>query len=151
MPAATANPPPNNRQDSRKIGTKNRKLRPTTRRLHLGRMDGRTHEAKLFTQFKAELTAHVGGNPSVAQAAIIERCAWLRLRLALFDEKLAAGVFSDHDSAHYLAWANALSRLLERLGMQPAAPAVPQPMTFEQVCEDIARQKAATAAGEESA
>jgi uncharacterized Rossmann fold enzyme len=76
------------------------------------------------------------------QAALIERAAWLRLRLALFDEKLAAGGFTDHDSAHYLAWANTLARTLARIGIEPAAPPAARPMTFEEVCQDIERRKA---------
>jgi hypothetical protein len=69
---------------------------------------------------KRELTAHIGGNPNAAQSMLIERCAWLSLRIALLDKKLASGRdFTQIDSNVYLAWANSLSRMLVKLGIEP--------------------------------
>jgi hypothetical protein len=100
---------------------KSRGLGPHSRRHRLGFLDGRTFEARLHRKFRAELIAHVGGAPSIAQTAIIERAAWVQLRLAMMDSKVASGDFTEQDSHVYLAWANTLSRLLTRLGLQPAA------------------------------
>jgi hypothetical protein len=117
---------------------KTRGLGPNSRRHRLGSLDRRTHEAKLFEAFRTDLIAHVGGSPSVVEAALIERCAWVRLRLAMMDSKVASGSFTEQDSAVYLAWANTLGRLLARLGLQQA-PA-PQP-TLQQVLADIAARR----------
>jgi hypothetical protein len=104
---------------------KTRGLGPHSRRHRLGNLDRRTYEAKVFEGFRAELTEHVGGKPNIVQAALIERCAWVRLRLAMMDTKVASGDFTEQDSHVYLAWANTLARLLNRLGLQPAAARVP--------------------------
>lgn len=86
----------------------------------LAKLDGRTREARVLRQGRAELLAHVGGAPSAVQRALIEQACQLRLRLALMDEHFAAtGEMTEHDSRAYLAWANSYSRLLGRLGMKP--------------------------------
>ena len=100
---------------------KTRGLGPHSRRHRLGNLDRRTYEAKLFEEFQADLTAHVGANPNVVQAALIERAAWVRLRLAAMDSKIASGDFGEQDSNVYLAWANTLASLVARLGLQPTA------------------------------
>jgi hypothetical protein len=104
---------------------KTRGLGPHSRRHRLGNLDRRTFEGKLFAEFRADLVEHAGGSPNVVQTALIERCAWVRLRLAMMDSKVASGTFTDHDSRVYLAWSNTLSRLLARLGLEPAAPKAP--------------------------
>ena len=104
---------------------KTRGLKPQSRRHRLGYLDGRTFEAKLYKQFRDDMIAHVGGAPSIPQTAIIERCAWIRVRLAMMDAKLATAAFTEQDSNCYLSWANTLARLLARLGLQPAAAKPP--------------------------
>jgi len=83
-------------------------------------LDGRTYEAKLYNEFRADLITHVGGTPSIPQAAIIERCAWLKVRIALMDTKVAQGGMTEQDSRVYLAWVGLMGRLLTRLG-EPAS------------------------------
>ena len=85
------------------------------------------------------MTAHVGRNPNIVQSALIDRCAWIGLRIALMDEKMLTGGLTDQDSAVYLAWANRLRRLLTALGVEPASAPAP---SFEQVMADIARRRA---------
>jgi hypothetical protein len=99
---------------------KSRGLGPHSRRHRLGYLDGRTFEARLYKQFRDDLIGHVGGTPSIPQVAIIERCAWIRVRLALMDTKIADADMTEQDSHCYLAWANTLGRLLARLGLEPA-------------------------------
>jgi hypothetical protein len=89
------------------------------------RWSGRPHsrEARLYRSLRLELIRHVGGKPSLAQRALIDRLAWLQVHLALLDERMMrTGELSDHASRQYLAWANTLTRGLGRLGFE-AAPA----------------------------
>jgi len=100
---------------------KTRGLRSNSRPTRFAGIDRRTGEGRAFERFRAELVEHVGGAPTIVQSAIIERCAWIRLRIALMDEKMLAGGMTDQDSKSYLAWCNTLARLLGRLGVQPAS------------------------------
>src|SRR5262250_3403950 len=83
------------------------RIGPHSRPQNLVRIDGRTKEAQILRQVKDELIAYVGGHPDAVQRALIERCAWLSLRLAMLDKKIAAGKeFTQIDSNTYLAWNN---------------------------------------------
>src|SRR5215472_7849796 len=82
-------------------------IRPYSRPAALAKLDQRTKEARLIRETRAELLAHVGGNPSATQRALIEQLVQIRLRIALMDRKFAeSGAQTDHDSRTYLAWAN---------------------------------------------
>jgi hypothetical protein len=82
------------------------------------KLDQRTKEARLIRETRAELMAHVGGNPSATQRALIEALVQIKLRLALLDRQLAqTGVQTEHDSRTYLAHANTYGRMLGRLGI----------------------------------
>jgi hypothetical protein len=82
---------------------------------------GHSREARLFGALRRELIAHVGGAPTAAQRALINRCAMLQTHLAQMDEKMfGQGEMSDHASRQYLAWANAVSRMLQALGLEAA-------------------------------
>jgi hypothetical protein len=84
---------------------------------------GHSREARLFRALRTELVAHVGGKPTAAERAIIDRCAILQTHLALLDERMfGTGELSDHASKQYLAWANAVSRMLQALGLKPSKP-----------------------------
>ena len=48
-------------------------------------MDWRTREGQMLIAARAELTAHVGGNPNNVQKALIERAARLTLYIELMD------------------------------------------------------------------
>ncbi len=98
---------------------------PYSRPHSLAKLDGRRREAKLMQEARAELVQHLGGNPSATQAAMIEQAVQLRLRLAVMDRKFAEGCEQTlHDSRTYLAWSGSYTRLLGRLGLEPAAPPV---------------------------
>ena len=89
----------------------------------LANLDRRTKEAHFVEAVRAELFAHVGGNPSVIERALIERAAWLSLRCSILDEKIRTSNFNQHDNNFVLAWNNALTRTLTRLGLKgPAQP-----------------------------
>jgi hypothetical protein len=84
-------------------------------------LDGRSREALFMKRVRADLLAHVGGNPSAVQRALIERAVRLSLQLELMDERLTHGAtFKARDHNHYLAWSNALTRTLARLGITAA-------------------------------
>jgi hypothetical protein len=87
-------------------------------------IDKRSREFRYLQNRKKELIAHVGGSPSATQLALIERCAWLSLRVALLDERIALGTLTAQDTAQYLAWSNALSRTLVRLGLRVPTPSL---------------------------
>lgn len=96
---------------------------PYSRRSRLDKLDRRTAEARFMRDVRAELTAHVGGNPSATQAAMIDRAAWLRLHLRTMDNRTAENrSMSEPDTRTYLAWTGALRRVMDALG-----PAVPPP------------------------
>jgi hypothetical protein len=85
-------------------------IHPPHRPVALAKLDQRTKEARLMRETRAELVAHVGGNPSAVQAAMIERACQLTLRIVAMDRKFAeTGAQTDHDSRTYLAWSNSLS------------------------------------------
>ena len=78
---------------------------------------------------RAELTAHVGGNPSHVQRTLIERAARLALYVEMMDARaLESGGMTERDSRQYLAWSNSLTRTLERLGLKSAAQKPTSPL-----------------------
>jgi hypothetical protein len=92
-------------------------LGPYTQAARLARVDGRSREGRLLRVVRDELTAQIG-KPTPAQTALIERAAWLSLRIAQLDVRMANGGFTDFDSKQYLAWSNTLTRLLRTLGLK---------------------------------
>ena len=101
------------------------RLAPYSARAVLAKPDGRTREGRLLRDTRADLVAHVGGTPSATQKALIERAVALTLQIALMDTKLATAGFTDHDHRAYIAWTNALTRLMRQLGLKGAAERVP--------------------------
>ena len=117
-PADTAEP----RNGSGKAGARGKRIGPYVRPAVLARMDGRTKEARLLKSLRAELTAHLGGTPTVIQRALIERAAQLSLRVALFDARLAeTGQQTDHDIRTYLSFSQSLTSHLRQLGIKGQA------------------------------
>src|SRR5580700_9966499 len=89
-------------------------------------LDWRTREGQVLIAARAELTAHVGGNPNNVQKALIERAARLTLYVELMDaEALVAGTMTERNSRMYLAWVNALRLCLRDLGVKEAASEKP--------------------------
>lgn len=107
---------------SRLRGTSYR-LGPYSTQAAVQGLDQRTREGRLMRQVRKDLTNHLGGNPSVTQRVMIDRAAWLSLRIALLDAKILDGSFTEHDSRTYLAWSGHLSRLMRDLGLKGAKPA----------------------------
>jgi hypothetical protein len=88
-----------------------------------GLIDGRSREGKFLRRYEQMLTEHVGGHPNIVQRAFISRAARVALHLELMDESVLAygKTLTTHDYQHYCSWSNSLTRMLARLGLQPAA------------------------------
>lgn len=119
-----------------------RQVSPYSRPNRLRNLDGRTIEGRKLRTVRDELIAHVGGEPSAVQLAMIDRAAMLSLHVAQLDAKInkAGGVFTEHDSRTYLAWSNSLRIILRDLGIEAAPARVLTPN------EHFARKNAAAAA-----
>lgn len=94
------------------------RIGPHSRPHSLARIDGRTKEGAVFSRVRRDLTAHIG-QPNIVERMIIDRCAWLAVRLALLDRKIEQGkAFTQIDSNTYLAWHNSFVRSLRVLGIK---------------------------------
>lgn len=96
-----------------------REIGPHSRPNVLAKLDGRRREARLMQSFRNELTDQMGGKPDAAQRALIDRACWLHLHVSLFDAKLVEDdgtPLSERDGREYLAWSNALTRILSKIG-----------------------------------
>jgi hypothetical protein len=83
------------------------------------------------------LVEHLGGSPTIVQRALIGRAARMALHLKLWDERSLpnGGAVSATGHNHYIQWANSLTRLLCRIGIESAkAP----PITLEQHLANLA-------------
>jgi len=87
---------------------------PTPRLL---KIDQRTTMGYMVKHLRSNLIKHCGGKASVVQIALIEIACTLSLRVAMLNQKMVAGDnFTEIDNNCYLAWTNALTRTLSRLG-----------------------------------
>lgn len=89
------------------------------------RWAGKAHsrEGRLFLAIRREMVAHVGGQPSATQRALIDRLAWLQVHLARMDARMMqTGEMTEHTGKQYLAWANSVARMLAQLGLASPAP-----------------------------
>jgi len=93
-----------------------------------------SRDYKSLVQTRADLAAAVGGQPSVIQQLLIEQASQLKLRLRQADNEVVADTaMTVAESKHYIALANALTRVLLRLGVDEKAkakPAVPNLAEF---------------------
>lgn len=92
----------------------------------LGKLDGRSKEARLIARVRRDLLAHLGGAPTAVQRALVDRAAWLSLHVAQLDAKAAGGeMLAGRDAKNYSTWSGSLTRALRELGMNAAAPPRP--------------------------
>ena len=119
------------RPDRRDAGTapSGHRLGPYSRVLTRGAIgasiSGSSREGRFLRHYEAELTRHVGSQPSIVERLMIARCARLALRLELLDERSIDGDMTERDGKHYLAWSRALVAMLRGLGTKGA----PKPKT----------------------
>jgi hypothetical protein len=101
-------------------------------------IDGRSREGKFLRKCEAELIAHVGGAPSFTQRLLIRRAARAMLKLELFDAKMTADTWTDHDARTFGGLSNSLRLMLRELGMKPPKTAKPP-----SIAEIVARHRQA--------
>lgn len=103
------------------------RARPYSRADALAKMDRRSVEARILREVRTDLTAQVGGKPSAAQRALIDRVAWLTLHIAQIDAKTAEGrAMTEYDARQYLAWCNTLAKTLTKIGLKGVSPGPPR-------------------------
>jgi hypothetical protein len=88
-------------------------------------VDARTREGKLVRTVQRDLTQQLGGKPTAAERMLINRCAYLSLRLALLDMRMALGELSEHDHRFCISWSNSLTKTLKALGLKSGKAAAP--------------------------
>jgi hypothetical protein len=104
---------PHRNQHSRNLG-------PHSKVHRLVRVDGRTSAGLIVKRLRDDLIKHIGGNPSVVQRVMIERCCFLQLRISLLDIKITSGhTWTENDNNSYLSWTANLVRIMSRLGVEP--------------------------------
>ncbi len=120
-----------------------RHIGPYSRPDSLAKLDRRTREWRYIQGVVAQLTKHVGGNPSPVQAALIQRAAWLSIRVAVFDKKFArTSTMSERDSNTYIAWSNCLTRTLTKIGLKEISA---KPPSLDDIAAQITAEKASAA------
>jgi hypothetical protein len=120
------------------------RIGPHSRPDKLQIVDGRLAEAKLMARVRAELTQHLGGSPSATQRILIDRAAALSLRIHLMDRESArSGGMSERNGRQYLAWSNALTRVLKQIGLKGVAD---KPPSLQDYLAGRSAQAPATAA-----
>lgn len=98
-------------------GAKLRPGRGRTERPASLALDRRSWEYRLLARTRAELAALIGHTPSVMQAALADRAAWLTVHVAVMDAGFHAGrKMGDNDAREYASLSNLLVRTLDRLG-----------------------------------
>jgi hypothetical protein len=82
---------------------------------------------------RADLIAHVGGNPTIVQKMLIDRAAILSLRLAMADARIIDDRLTQFDNCQLIAWQNALTRTLVALGVHGEASRGLPPQTVPEI------------------
>jgi hypothetical protein len=99
-------------------------ISPHSRPGKLAVVDGRSAEARLMADIRADLIRHVGGHPTAIQSMLIDLAASLTLRIRQADRKtLRQRDTSDVEAHQHLAWTTTLSRILEQQRGPPPPPA----------------------------
>ena len=77
-------------------------VRPHSRTLSRGSLgsdiDGRSVHGKFLRRIEAELVEQLGGSLTFTQTLAVRRVARLALQAELFDQKMASGNWTAHDS-----------------------------------------------------
>ena len=108
----------NSSSDRHKVGPYSRKLR---RGIISNNIDGRSTLGRFCRDLEAQLVAHVGGRPTIAQKLLIERINKSQVQLDALDEKLQSGRWTGHDQRVYGALLNATRLTLREIGLEAAA------------------------------
>jgi ribulose 1,5-bisphosphate synthetase/thiazole synthase len=102
---------------------------PRFRNATLAKRDGRTRPARMLKSLRADLIAHIGGQPSIVQAALIDRACQISLHIAFMDRRFAEGGIPSGDEIQtYTTLSDSLVRVLHDLGVA-SSPASRSSMT----------------------
>jgi hypothetical protein len=119
-------------------------LGPYSKRLRRGSIgcsvDGRSAEGRYIRDLEAQLIAHIGGEPIIAQKLLIDRIVKTSMQVDALDAKLASGNWTDTDARTHGGLVNRQRLLLRELGMKPAAGKTPS------LAEHLAKRAAEKAA-----
>ena len=97
----------------------NRPVGPFARDRSLTTIDRRTKAGRTLRQVRADLVDMIGGNPTAAEALIIQSAAVKATRLFLISEQILSGVnFSDGSDHHALSYLNSMRQDLQALGLE---------------------------------
>jgi hypothetical protein len=124
--------------------SRRQRLGPYSKRLERGAfgtgLDGRSPEGRFARQLEVELTAHIGGRPTITQRLLIDRTISIALKLEAFEAKIDSGNWTAHDSRTYAALNNAFRLALKALdaGRPPRAKA---PSLAEVIARDRASKE----------
>ncbi len=101
-------------------GSKNRApVGPFSKDRKLTSLDSRTRAGRVLRQTRLDLTQHVGGHPTAAEALIIQSAAVKATRLFLLSDKLLSGGEIGESTDHnLLAWLNSMRLDLAALGLE---------------------------------
>lgn len=102
--------------------SKKSKPGPFSRDRALASVDRRSKAGRTFKHTVASLVEHIGGDPTPAQALIIQSAALKATRLYLLSERFLDGADLGEKSDHHaLAWLNSLRLDLQALGLERRA------------------------------
>lgn len=81
-------------------------------------VSARTKGGRVLALFRDTFIEHFGGEPTRMELAVIDIAIQLKYRLLLMEQKFDENDadMSEKDSQRYLAWCNALTRLIKGLG-----------------------------------
>ena len=107
---------------SKTSASKKAKPGPFSRSRALASVDRRSKAGRTFKNTVAALAEHIGGDPTPAQALIIQSAALKATRLFLLSERLLSGdELGEKSDHHALAWLNSLRLDLQALGLEQRA------------------------------
>lgn len=107
---------------------------PYSRPGKLALVNGSTAEGRFLAKATAELTAFVGGSPSIIQAKLISQAARLSLRLHLMDTRsIADAEYAERCAKQYLAWHGAYCRTLAQIASSAKGAKKPAATSFAEL------------------
>ncbi len=102
-----------------KRASKTKRLGPSSRQHRITTLDYTTTAGRVLHQVTADLVSQVGGDPSPAEALLIQSVAIKATRLFLLSEKLLNPETCDlKGDEHALAWLNSMRMDLMALGLE---------------------------------
>jgi hypothetical protein len=108
-------------------------------------LDGRRAEAQFIRKEQTKLVAAVGGEATPMQRVLIERAAYLRLRIHQMEAESigSAEPMTAYDHKHYLGWHTAYGRLIAQIhAMTPKRPDKPAPPSLAELHAEIGKPNA---------